>query len=77
MSRVTRHDDGTSSWKCETGKCTATVTTYRGRDTTCHVCGQWFNGGGQRLRNDWMNNPSYYNDNISDMEGYEIQHAGD
>lgn len=86
MRNVTRHEDGSSSWVCDTvrpillhpGKCKATVTRYRGQsDVSCSDCGQWFNAFGQRLRNDWMNNPSNYDDEISDLEGYEMMKAGD
>lgn len=79
MSReVTRHKDGTTTWRCNTGKCDATVSRFRGQgDVKCWNCGQWFNAFGQRLRNDWMDNPSNHDENISDLEGFEIQHAGD
>lgn len=74
MANVTRHDDGSSSWECGCGK---TVYRYRGQSDVSCECGQWYNAFGQRLRNDWMNNPSYYSDDVDDMTGYEIQHAGD
>lgn len=45
-------------------------------DVTCD-CGAEYNSGGQRLRDDWRNNPSTYDDEIGDMEGYEMEHAGD
>jgi hypothetical protein len=31
------------------------------------------NASGQRLRDDWRGNPSVYDDEIGDMEGFEIQ----
>jgi hypothetical protein len=73
-SEVTRHEDGSSSWKCDCGK---TVNRFRGQGDVSCECGQWFNAFGQRLRNDWMNNPSNYDDEISDLEGYEMMKAGD
>lgn len=66
---------GYSRWDCE--KCGAEVRRYRGeRDASCS-CGAQYNSGGQRLRDDWRDNPSNYDENIGDLEGYEIQHAGD
>ena len=78
MREITRHSDGTCTWKCNTGKCDATVSRFRGQsDVQCFNCGQWFSASANRLRNDWMNNPSNYDENIGDLEGYEIAHAGD
>ena len=73
MSRtITRHEDGSSSWSC--GQCGEEVTRYRGQsDVDCHNCGACCNAGGQRLRDDWRGNPSCYDDEIGDMEGFEIQ----
>lgn len=45
-------------------------------DVTC-ACGAEYNSFGQRLRDDWRNNPSVYDDKIGDLEGYELAHAGD
>lgn len=51
---------------------------YRGEgDQSCPSCNQWFNAGGQRLRSDWMNNPSMYDDKIGDLEGFELAHPDD
>lgn len=51
---------------------------FRGQgDQDCPRCGQWFNASGQRLRSDWMRNPSTRDDDIGDLEGFEIAHAGD
>ena len=46
-------------------------------DEVCDNCGQWYNSSGQRLRDDWYRNPSNYDDDISDLDGYEMQYAGD
>lgn len=60
---------------CE--RCRAVVYRYRGdADVTC-PCGASYNAFGQRLRDDWRGNPSNWDDDISDLDGYEIQHAGD
>ena len=72
MRNVTHHADGSSSWPCT--RCGATVTRYRGQsDVDCADCGACYNAGGQRLRDDWRGNPSVYDENIGDMEGFEIQ----
>ena len=55
-------------WDCD---CGATVSTSGGRDTTCRKCGQEYNGFGQRLRSDWRDNASNYDEDTGDMEGYE------
>jgi predicted ATP-dependent serine protease len=68
---TTRHDDGSLFWPCR--DCATTVTRYRGQnDLQCPKCGAWYNGSGQRLRDDWADNPSNYDENISDLEGFEI-----
>ena len=61
----------------KTCECGATVERYRGQgDVTCNGPGKHcYNAGGQRLRDDWRGNPSTWDDDISDLEGYEIQHA--
>jgi hypothetical protein len=75
--QVTRHDDGSSSWPCQK-PCKETVYRFHGTSSaSCGNCGAQYNIFGQRLRSDWRGNPSNYDDNIGDMEGYEIQHAGD
>lgn len=60
----------TRTWKCH---CKRTVERYRGQDDVQCTCGQWYNSFGQRLRDDWMGNPSNYDDEIGDLEGFEIQ----
>lgn len=62
----------TNTWKCDCGE---TVERYRGEgEVQCPECDQWFNTSGQRLRNNWRGNPSGWDDEIGDMEGYEVQH---
>lgn len=63
---------GYSAWDCE--KCGSEVAHYRGmREVNCPDCGTPYNAGGQRLRDNWRDNPSNYDDNIGDMEGYEME----
>lgn len=60
---------GYSRWDCDCGN---EIRRYRGcGDQCCDNCGQWFNASGQRLRSDWMNNGSNYDDDISDLDGFE------
>lgn len=73
--QVTRHEDGSSSWPCQ--KCNQTVWRYRGQSDVNCECGACYNAFGQRLRDDWRGNRSNYDDEIGDMEGFELQHAGD
>lgn len=62
-------------WECR--NCGAQVEGWSGQDTQCGRCGQWYNAFGQMLRDNWQDNPSNYDDEIEDMEGYEMQHAWD
>lgn len=64
-----------NEWDCD--RCKTTVSSHGGRDTECPKCGAQYNGSGQRLRDDWRDNPSAHNADIGDLEGFEIQHAGD
>lgn len=60
----------TNTWKCV---CGATIERYRGDgDLQCGECGTWYNSFGQRLRDDWMDNPSNWSEEVGDLEGYEI-----
>jgi hypothetical protein len=69
---VTRNEDGSSSWTC--GRCKDEVTRYRGQsDVDCPNCGACYNASGQRLRDDWRNNRSSWDDDCGDMEGFEEQ----
>jgi hypothetical protein len=64
-------DGPTNSWTCE--KCSTEVYRFRGeRDVSCD-CGAEYNSWGQRLRDDWRGNPSLYDDDMDDMEGFERQ----
>lgn len=58
-------------WICDCGNECLTI----GGDVDCGDCGKSYNAWGQELRSDWRDNPSNYDDNVSDLDGYEIQHA--
>ncbi|BBY54057.1 hypothetical protein H7J07_05465 [Mycobacterium koreense] len=65
-----------TAWDCD--RCGTEVAHYPGMgDVDCPDCGACYNASGQRLRDDWRDNPSNYDDDISDLDGYEMQHAGD
>lgn len=73
MSQSTIHYDDenrTRTWECR--RCGGTVTAWCGRDTQCGQCHAKYNGFGQRLRDDWDDNPSAYDENIGDIEGSEM-----
>ena len=69
------NDEPTWVKECD---CGTNIERYRGEsEVSCPKCHAEYNASGQRLRDDWRGNPSNYDDEIGDMEGYEIQHAGD
>lgn len=62
-------EHGYSAWDCE--NCDSEVRRYRGQsDVSCH-CGAQYNASGQRLRDDWRNNRSNWDEDVSDMDGFE------
>ena len=61
-------------WPC--GRCGTTVYAS-GRDTDCDKCGACYNVYGQRLVDNWRSNMSNYDDDVSDLDGYENALAGD
>lgn len=73
---------GYTAWDCEAINryrrvCGIEVRRYRGMgDVTCD-CGQSYNAFGQRLRSDYRGNSSMWDEDVSDMDGYEMQHAGE
>lgn len=72
------HEPEQPSWAKFCDRCKHTVTRWRGQSTvTCTNCRAEYNAGGQRLRDDWRGNPSAWDEDVPDLEGYEIQHAGD
>lgn len=61
-------------WDCE--KCGAHLDRFRDGwrglgDVTCR-CGASYNSCGQRLREDWAENPAWRYDDVDDLEGYEL-----
>lgn len=65
-----------TAWDCE--KCGTEVRRYRGvGDVDCPNCGACYNASGQRLRDDWRDNPSWKYGDCDDMTGLELQYAGD
>ena len=75
MSNEPAVPEPTSEWTCD---CGAPMARFPGEgDQQCTDCGQWFNASGQRLRDDWLSNPSILDDEIGDLDGYEIAHAED
>lgn len=56
--------------------CGRTVEHFRGMGDVSCSCGREWNAFGQELRGDWRGNPSLYDDDIDDMEGYERQQLG-
>jgi hypothetical protein len=69
------YDPPTNAWKCDV--CGVICERYRGiGDVEC-VCGANYNASGQRLRDDWRGNPSTWDEDVSDLDGFEYQHAGD
>lgn len=70
MAQFDENDRPTRIWLCD--NCGRTIERWRGMDDILCECGTWYNSLGQRLRDDWMSNPSNYNSSIGDMEGFEI-----
>jgi hypothetical protein len=69
FTSVTRHADGSASWRC--GSCGEVVTRYRGQgDVECQ-CGAQYNAFGQRMREDSSN----YDVAIVDLDGFATQDA--
>lgn len=64
----------TPTWEkdCEAPGCAGFVQRFRGEgDVTCSEGDHSYNAGGQRLRDNWRNNPAWLDDDMDDMEGYE------
>lgn len=66
------------TWSKPCERCSTTVQRWRGQgDVSCGKCSALYNAFGQRLRDDAYGNPSMWDENISDLDGYEMQHAND
>ena len=60
------------SWEKACDRCGNPIARYRGQsEVDCDNCGASYNAGGQRLRDNWRNNSSYWDEDVDDMEGYE------
>lgn len=69
------HSRPTRVWKCDNTSAHPSpyfIERWRGEDDIQCECGAWYNLSGQRLRDDWQSNPSNYDSDIGDMEGFEI-----
>lgn len=66
------------TWSKLCDRCREPIERWRGQsEVTCPGCGAEYNAGGQRLRDDWRGNSSTWDEDVSDLDGYEIQHAED
>lgn len=63
-------------WTCE---CGTELRRYRGArgDVQCPNCDAEYNAFGQKLRSGWSANLSSWDEEISDLDGYEAASAGD
>lgn len=69
------HEEPTWTKPCT---CGAKISRWHGQgDVTCSRCGTEYNTFGQRLRSGWRANPSTRDQEIGDLEGFEIAHAND
>ena len=77
LSEDDREEGITNAWKCSV--CSRPIYRYRGTDDQVCSCGAIYNAFGQRLRDDLYSrpNPSEWDENISDLDGYEMMYAGD
>jgi hypothetical protein len=57
------------TWPCQ--QCGHTVTAVSA-PVECTHCGASYNCFGQRPQDYWRDNPSVYDDEISDLDGFEI-----
>jgi protein-arginine kinase activator protein McsA len=65
----------THTWACQS--CGQTVERYRGEGDVECACGAQYNSFGQRLRDDWRGNQSNYDEEVGDLEGFELQQLGE
>ena len=60
------------TWRKRCQKCDRFIERWQGQQTVeCGNCGAQYNASGQRLRDDWQDNPSNYDDEVGDLEGME------
>lgn len=60
-------------WVKPCDRCGREVARWWGQGDVSCSCGAWYNAGGQRLRDEWMGNPAWQDDELDDLEGYERQ----
>lgn len=65
----TQDNSSTRTIEC---RCGATLSVYSWWCVTCHFCKREYNGSGQLLRQNWRDNPSLYDEDVSDLDGYEM-----
>ena len=65
------------TWVKECESCGYDIERYRGQSGVTCGCGAQYNAAGQRLRDDWQGNRSNFDEDVSDMDGYEDQFEGD
>lgn len=72
-------DDDLANRQGDCDQCGETVYRFRGQGDIYCDCGAIYNSFGQRLRDDLntRRNPSEYDDDISDLDGYEMAYADD
>lgn len=66
-------DEEKPTWTKPCEKCGQQVERWRGQGDISCPCGAWYNASGQRLRDDWLGNPAWGDEEIDDLEGFERQ----
>lgn len=62
------------TWSKPCERCGSITERWPGEgDVSCYRCGAEYNAFGQRLRDDWRGNPSSWDEDVDDMEGFERQ----
>jgi hypothetical protein len=67
----------TWTWAKPCDQCNTLIYRWPGQSEVTCSCGAEYNASGQRLRDDWRGNPSTWDDEVGDLEGFEIQHGND
>lgn len=72
-------DDDHANVQGNCDQCGELLFRYRGQGDISCDCGAIYNSFGQRLRDDLYTrrNPSDYDEEIGDLEGYEMAYGGD
>jgi hypothetical protein len=69
-------EDVSPTWAKPCEACGALVERWRGQGDVMCGCGASYNASGQRLRDDWWGNPAWRDDELDDLEGFELQQLG-